>query len=137
MSFDYLKDIFGRFRKPNKTKYTDIECRAVSLLKAYSAGKIAKDEFGDSMAAIGKEFNELMFDKEQNAYVFDENTPGWLNMFLGNKFAHWNKVRLALKAARQNPQMLADPRWPELERMERREDAALLQVIRSCLEELK
>lgn len=135
MSFDYINDLFGRFRRGKKTKFTDVEQRAISVMKGYYNGKIMKDDFANQMSTISKEFNDLMFDGETNSYVFDENTPGWLNMFLGNKFLRWYKVWQVMASARQKPEMMSDPRWPDLEQMEKDEESALMRAIEYCLEE--
>ena len=82
MSFDYLYDLFGRFRE-KETKFSEIEKRAKILLSLYAKGDVERDSFGDQMETVGREFNALMRDESGN-YVFDQNTPGWLNLFLGN-----------------------------------------------------
>lgn len=91
MGFDYLNDLFGRFRE-KKTKISDVEERAKELLSLYAKGYVERDSFGNQMETVGRDFNALMKDEFGN-YVFDQNTPGWLNLFLGNKFSRWNRMR--------------------------------------------
>lgn len=137
MSFDYLNDVFGRFRKKRKTKYTDIEKRAVSLLQDYYAKKINANDFGEAMKAINDEFYKLMYDAEKESYVFDENTPGWLNLFLGNKFRPWYEFHQSFNMARNNPKFTSDPRWPEVECRADSEDKALMEAIKYCLKQYR
>jgi len=135
MSFNFLNDLFGKFRKKKKTKYADIEQRAASLLNDYNSNRISTDEFAEAMRAIDTDFNELMLDKENNTYIFDEDTPGWLNLFLGYKFRPWYKLHQMFNAARQNPSLTSDPRWPEIQKRELSENNALMRAVRYCLNE--
>ena len=52
MSFDYINDLFGKFRKGRKTKFTDVENRAKKLLKDVYNNKISYDEFFDGFSAV-------------------------------------------------------------------------------------
>ena len=135
MGFDYLDDIFGSCRTEN-SKFSGIERRAVALLRGYADGKLDGAKFGEAMTLVSDEFYGLMKDKGGNI-VFGEDTPLWLNLFLGNKFARWNKVRLAVNATRQRPDMLSDPRWKEVEETAVREDKAFKEAIDYCLKELR
>lgn len=90
MSFDYLSDIFGKFRK-RKTRFSDVESWAIRLIKAFVAGEIQDREFANEFSEIGNEFNRLT---EVNGEItFDEDTPLWLNMFLGNHFIGWYRYQ--------------------------------------------
>jgi hypothetical protein len=90
MSFDYLSDIFGKFRK-RETRFSDVESRAIWLIKAFVAGEIKDREFANEFNEIGNEFQRLT---EVNGEItFDEDTPLWLNMFLGNHFIGWYKYQ--------------------------------------------
>lgn len=133
MSFDYLRDFFGRFRKNNRTRYTCIEMRAVALLQDINARRISIEGFGESMRAIDEEFHNLMYDAQKNAYVFDNDTPGWLNMFLGNKFRPWYRFHKSFIAARNNPKLTSDPRWHEVERRAAYEERSLMDAVEYCL----
>jgi len=134
MSYDYLDDKFGKHRM-QPTKFTETENKAVELLKEYARGNISKDDFGERMMQVSRDFNELMKD-ESGCYVFSQDTPLWLNSFLGNKFARWNKIRLMVNAAKEKPEMVNSPDWRQVEELVNREDAELMKVIKYCLEEL-
>lgn len=132
MSFDYLKDLFGRFRR-HETKFSDVERRAFELLFQYSQGVIDKNSFGEQMERVSKDFQELMFDESGNI-VFDEDTPCWLNLFLGNKFSSWNHVRKLINAAKDNPEVTSSPKWPEVLNIMKQENRELMDAIKYCLE---
>jgi len=134
MSYDYLDDQFGRYRQ-QPTKFTETENKAVELLKEYARGNVPKDDFGERMMQVSRDFNELMKD-ESGCYVFSQDTPLWLNSFLGNKFARWNKIRLMVNAAKEKPEMVNSPDWRQVEELVIREDSEFMKVIKYCLDEL-
>ena len=134
MSFDYLYDLFGRFRE-KETKFSEIEKRAKILLSLYAKGDVERDSFGDQMETVGREFNALMRDESGN-YVFDQNTPGWLSLFLGNKFSRWNRMRKIMNSARQNQEMTSSPKWAEALEIFDAEEKRLMEAISYCLEEM-
>ena len=101
MSFDYLDDLFGKFRK-KKTKFSEVEKRAASLLSEYASGAIQKDDFGDQMEQVDIDFLKLTTD-EDGSIVFSQDTPLWLNLFLGNKFRRWNQIRKVINNSRNDP----------------------------------
>lgn len=96
--------------KKNVSKYSGVETRAIELLSEYSQGSIDNDLFGEQMENVAKEFHTLMKD-ESRAYVFDKDTPGWLNLFLGNKFSRWNHVRKLINASKDNPEITSSSEW--------------------------
>jgi hypothetical protein len=136
MSFDYINDLFGKFRKNKKTKYTDLEKRAASLLRDYYEHRISADEFGNAMWEVSDELKKLMYDPERDTYAFDENTPLWLNSFLGYKFLTWDRFRKAYDMAKNNPECTSDPSWPEIEMNRASQEDALMNAIEYCLNEL-
>ena len=134
MSFDYLYDLFGRFRE-KETKFSEVEEHAKKLLSLYAKGDLERDSFGDQMEIVARDFNALMKDESGN-YVFDQNTPGWLNLFLGNKFSRWNRMRKIMNAARQNLEMASSPKWAEALDIFDTEEKRMKEAIVYCLEEL-
>ena len=44
MSFDYILDTFGKFRK-RKTRFTELEEKAISLLTSFVNGTMGSKEF--------------------------------------------------------------------------------------------
>lgn len=134
MSFDYLYDLFGRFRE-KETKFSEVEEHAEKLLSLYAKGDLERDSFGDQMEIVARDFNALMKDESGN-YVFDQNTPGWLNLFLGNKFSRWNRMRKIMNAARQNLEMASSPKWAEALDIFDAEEKRMMEAISYCLEEI-
>ena len=108
--------------------------QAMAALKKYAAGELDKDRFGEEMMRISAEFYELLKDGHGN-FVFDEHTPAWLNLFLGNKFTRWNKARLIFNAARQKPEFLSEPGWKEIEDMVASEDRLFMNAVEYCIRE--
>ena len=135
MGFDYLYDLFGRFRE-KETKFSEVEERAMKLLSLYASGKIEGDAFGDQMEIVGRDFHALMEDDSGNI-VFDQDTPGWLNLFLGNKFSRWNRMRKIMNAARQNQEKTSSPKWVEVLDIFDAEEKRLMEAIFYCLEEFE
>ena len=134
MSFDYLHDLSRRFRE-KETKFSDVEERAKRLLSLFASGNIGRDAFGEQMEKVAIDFHALMKDDSGN-YVFDQNTPGWLNLFLGNKFSHWNKMRKIMNAARQRQEITSSPQWTEALETFDAEEKRMKEAIVYCLEEL-
>ena len=134
MSFDYLYDLFGRFIE-KETKFSDVEERAKRLLSLYASGNIGRDAFGEQMEKVEIDFHALMKDDSGN-YVFDQDTPGWLNLFLGNKFSRWDKMRKIMNVARQNQEMTSSPQWTEALEIFDAEEKRMKEAIVYCLEEL-
>lgn len=134
MSFDYLYDLFGRFRE-KETKFSEVEEHAKKLLSLYAKGDLERDSFGDQMEIVARDFNALMKDESGN-YVFYQNTPGWLNLFLGNKFSRWNRMRKIMNAARQNLEMASSPKWAEALDIFDAEEKRMMEAISYCLEEI-
>jgi hypothetical protein len=134
MSYDYLDDQFGQFRTtPNK--FSAVEDQAINLLRQYADAQISSDEFGDGFMQVSQDFKNLMKD-ESGSYVFSEETPSWLNLFIGNKFVNWNKLRLTVNAAREKPELASNPRWPMVMNMVANEDATFMEAIKYCLKKL-
>lgn len=134
MNFDYLYDLFGRFRE-EETKFSEVEERAKKLLLLYAKGEVERDSFADQMEIVGRDFFALLKDDSGN-YVFDQNTPGWLNLFLGNKFSRWNRMRKIMNAARHNHEMISSPKWVEALDIFDVEEKRMMEAISYCLEEI-
>lgn len=135
MGFDYLYDLFGKFRK-KETRFSEVEKRAINLLSQYAKGSIQKDDFGSQMEQVGADFHELMKDENGNI-CFDQDTPSWLNLFLGNKFGRWNHIRKVINQARENPEITSSPNWKKALEVMEVQDQMLMEAVRYCLDELK
>ncbi|MBQ4223834.1 MAG: hypothetical protein II674_08365 [Prevotella sp.] len=134
MSFDYLDDLFGKFRK-KKTKFSEVEKRAASLLSEYASGAIQKDDFGDQMEQVDIDFLKLTTD-EDGSIVFSQDTPLWLNLFLGNKFRRWNQIRKVINNSRNDPNVTSTPEWGKALQVMSDEDKNLKEAVRYCLKEI-
>ena len=55
MSFNYILDMFGKFRK-RKTRFSEIEENALSLLASFIDGAIESKEFAIAFDGIRKNF---------------------------------------------------------------------------------
>ena len=73
MSFDYIDDLFGKFRKGRKTKFTDVENRTKKFLKNVYNRKISYDEFFDGYNAVMIEFTKLL------GNTIDQYSPLWMS----------------------------------------------------------
>ena len=134
MSFDYLDDLFGKFRK-KKTKFSEVEKSAASLLSEYASGAIQKDDFGDQMEQVDIDFLKLTTD-EDGSIVFSQDTPLWLNLFLGNKFRRWNQIRKVINNSRNEPNVTSTPEWGKALQVMSDEDKNLKEAVRYCLKEI-
>ena len=135
MSFDYLDDLFGKFRK-KKTKFSEVEKRAASLLSEYASGAIQKDDFGDQMEQVDIDFLKLTTD-EDGTIVFSQDTPLWLNLFLGNKFRRWNQIRKVINKSRNDPNVTSTPEWGKALQVMSDEDMNLMEAVEYCLNEIR
>jgi hypothetical protein len=134
MSFDYLDDLFGKFRK-KKTKFSEVEKRAASLLSEYASSAIQKDDFGDQMEQVDIDFLKLTTD-EDGTIVFSQDTPLWLNLFLGNKFRRWNQIRKVINKSRNDPNVTSTPEWGKALQVMSAEDKNLMEAVEYCLNEI-
>ena len=134
MSFDYLYDLFGKYRK-KETKFSEVEKQATDLLSRYAMGTIQKDDFGEQMEQVAKDFHKLTID-EDGTVVFNQDTPLWLNMFLGYKFRRWNRIRKIINNSMNDPNVTSSPEWAEALQVMRAEDRNLMEAVRYCLEEI-
>lgn len=135
MSFDYLDDLFGKFRK-KKTKFSEVEKRAASLLSEYASSAIQKDDFGDQMEQVDIDFLKLTTD-EDGTIVFSQDTPLWLNLFLGNKFRRWNQIRKVINKSRNDPNVTSTPEWGKALQVMSDEDRNLMEAVEYCLNEIR
>lgn len=86
MSFDYMLDTFGKFRKRN-TRFTELEEKAVSLLTSLVDGTMGSKDFALAFDGIRKNFIEII--EKDGQTVIDEDTPLWLNSLLGLHYIKW------------------------------------------------
>lgn len=131
MSFDYLNDLFGKFRKEKKTKFTDLENRAKDLLIRMHRGAVSFDQFYEQFDGMMREFLEL------SSNIIDENTPIWMNMFGANVFCKWKTWHLLRKMHAEHPEKFSEPeteaRYREIAALHY--DEWLLSKIKYCISE--
>ena len=48
MGYDYLYDLFGKYRE-KETRFSEVEKRAINLLIQIATGNIDKDKFAEQM----------------------------------------------------------------------------------------
>lgn len=132
MSFDYINDLFEKFRKGRKTKFTDVENSAKKLLKNVHNHKISEDEFFDSYNAILIEFSELM------GNTINQDTPLWMSEFGANIFLRWRDWYILRKTHEEHPEKFNTPQleaqFRSIESMNY--DKWLREKIRFCLKNL-
>lgn len=136
MGFDYLNDLFGRFRK-RKSKYTNVENEAIALLKLTIEGSLSYNEIDERFIELHKKYNELIDNGDE--YVVDEDTPLWLNQFLAFRFRRWHQWHLLRRMHQEHPEKFSDPESEKQyqEILSMRYDRAFLEKCNLCLEELK
>lgn len=100
MAFDYILDLFGKNRH-RKTRFSDVEQRALMTIYNYVHQQSSNEVTMTELNEIRKEFYNLMNSETQ--VTFDEDTPLWLNSFLGYKFDKWYKFQLLKKHFREHP----------------------------------
>lgn len=86
MSYNYLNDTFGRSRKKN-TRFSNLEDRAVGLIKDFVKRRIDSKAFAEGFNSVRIQFYEML--RAEGRITIDEDTPLWLNQFLGNHFIDW------------------------------------------------
>lgn len=119
MSFDYVLDLFGEFRKGKKTRFTDVETTAKDLLDKFVKGEISNKDFADGFVSVGKRFTELM--DNGNETVFDEDIPLWLNSLLGLHFVEWLRFQRIEQYFQEHPEELVGERVAVFEELKERQ----------------
>lgn len=129
MNFDYINDLFGKFRKGRKTKFTDVENREKKLLKEVYDRKITYDEFFDRYNAVMNEFIELM------DHTVDQDTPLWMNEFGAMVFLRRRDWHVLRKTHDEHPEKFNTPQLEaQFRRIETKDyDEWLREKIGYCL----
>ncbi len=135
MSFDYILDTFGKFRK-KKTRFTELEEKTVSLLTSFVSGKTDSKEFAVAFDNLRKIFIELT--EKDGQMVIDEDTPLWLNSLLGLHYMKWLKYQQVKWYFEEHPDELVggmEVRFDELQKMGY--DERFVDTCKTILKELK
>jgi len=135
MSFDYILDTFGKFRK-RRTRFTELEEKAISLLTSFVDGKMSNKEFAFAFDGVRKNFIELT--KKDGQTVIDEDTPLWLNSILGLHYMKWLQFQQVKWYFGEHPDELVGERkdrFDELQQM--RYDERFVETCKGVLKELR
>ena len=103
MSFDYLNGLYGRERK-RKTRFTDLETKAKELIASFVNGTLSDKEFARAFNEIGIKFHELS--KINGEMIINQDTPLWLNSFLGFHFIDWLRYQKVKWYFEEHPEEL-------------------------------
>lgn len=135
MSFDYILDTFGKFRK-RETRFTELEEKAVSLLTSFVNGKMDSKVFAVAFDDVRKDFIGLT--KKDGQTVIDEDTPLWLNSLLGLHYMKWIQFQQVKWYFDEHPDELVGEmkdRFDELQHMGY--DERFIETCKSVLKELR
>ena len=91
MSFDYISDIYGKFRKNKVTRFSNVEAKAIGLIKSFVDGTIDNKSFIEQFIEAKEEYVKLSTINGER--VIDQDTPLWFGRFYGFKFVKWYKVQ--------------------------------------------
>ncbi len=132
MSHDYINDLFGKFRKGRKTKFSDLEAKAKKIMSDILKDEITYDEFFTGFNKLIGEFNELCRN------IIDETTLLWFNSFSANIFLRWRDWHFLRKTYQEHPEKFNTPelmsRYNSIESMNF--DGWLKEKIKYCLDNL-
>lgn len=103
MGYEYINDLFGKFRKGRKTKYSGLETKAQELMKKILNDEIGYEDFFTGFSGLKNEFNTLC------GNVIDENTPLWFNTFSATVFLRWRDWHFLRKTFQENPEKFNTP----------------------------
>ncbi len=135
MSFDYLSDIFGKLRK-KKTRFYDVERKAIELLKSFVDGSINSRDFAVAFDAVRVDFYKLV--RINGEATIDEDTPLWMNSFFGFHFMDWYKFQQVKWYFEDHPEELTDERREKLDHLKSNGyDEKFLEICNTILKELK
>mgnify|MGYP006873000455 CR=1 FL=1 len=135
MSFDYILDTFGKFRK-RKTRFTELEEKALSLLSSFVDRDMSSKEFAVAFDGIRKNFIELT--EKDGQKVIDEDTPLWLNSLLGLHYMKWLQFQQVNWYFEEHPDKLVGgmkDRFDELQQMGY--DERFVETCKNVLKELR
>lgn len=136
MSYDYLNDLFGKGRGQRTTRFSDVEAKAVGLIRRWAEGNIDEDAFAEGFRGVQQEFLGLI--GEGNAYTIDEDTPLWLLQFISNRFIRWHQFHQLKRRVESDPSVLSDEgmrrNYADICRMGI--DEEFMDACRLCLREL-
>lgn len=108
MSFEYISDFWGRYKGKKSNRFTTVEKDALQLMAAFIHGNINNQEFAEQFGIVTNRFKELTTIDGQS--VIDEETPLWLNSFIGLHFVTWKKVQEVERYFEEHPDELTDDR---------------------------
>ena len=135
MLYDYILDIFGKFRK-RKTRFTDLEKRTLELIRAFVEKSISDKDFAQAFDIVRTEFLKLI--KDNGQLTIDEDTPLWLNIFIGLHYIDWRKYQQLKNYFEEHPEELVGETKENFERIQGRGyDERFLEACMTVLKEVK
>lgn len=135
MSWDYLNDIFGKLRK-HRTRFADLEEEAVGLIHSFVQGTINDKDFANAFNGIRSHFLDLI--NVNGETTFDQDTPLWLNMLLGNYFVDWLRFQQIKWFFEEHPEEFTDERKKQFAQIQAiGYDKQFKDACRNVLKELK
>ena len=135
MAFDYILDTFGKFKK-RRTRFTELEEKAISLLTSFVNGTMGGKEFALAFEGIRRNFIELT--EKDGQTVIDEDTPLWLNSLLGLHYMEWLKFQQLKWYFEKHPNELVGEMKARFENIRQMGyDERFLKTCKSVLRELK
>lgn len=105
MSWDYLDDVFGKFRN-HKTRFSALETEAKKLLTLFVNRKMKDKDFAEAFIKVRALFDELT--TVDGHITIDQNTPLWLNMLFGFHFGEWLRYQRMKWYFEEHPEKLTD-----------------------------
>lgn len=91
MSFEYISDLYGKFRRGRRTRLTELEETAKSLMRQFVNGNLNNKDFAIEFKKVGDTYHQLT--TGSNVSRIDEDTPLWLNSLLGFHFIDWYRFQ--------------------------------------------
>lgn len=120
-------------RKKKKPRFTEVEAKAIGLIRSFVKGTISDREFATSFNEVRKEFLQLLVVDGQP--TFDKDTPLWLNSLLGMQFIDWIKYQQVKWYFEEHPEELVGETKERFERIRQKEyDERFMEACRCVLE---
>ena len=135
MPFDYLSDVFGKFRK-RKTRFSDLEKRAKDLLRSFVDCSVSSRDFAVAFDDVRVEFYKLV--RINGKATIDEDTPLWMNSLFGFHFLDWYRFQQVKWYFEDHPEELTDERREKLDHLKSNDyDGRFMEICNTILKEFE
>ncbi|MBO4402076.1 MAG: hypothetical protein J5792_00115 [Bacteroidales bacterium] len=115
MSLDYLNDIYGKNRK-QRIRFSELEENAAGLIGSFVHGTMNDKDFAKAFNEIRSKFMDLT--NVNGETTFDQDTPLWLNMLLGNHFIPWLRFQQVKWYFEEHPEEFTEERKEQFARIQ-------------------